>query len=157
MQSTALIRYDILATLICNVYFMLQGFKQFILRGNVVDLAIGVVIGTAFGAVVNSLVADIMTPLIAAIFQAPDFSGLFFTLNGSKFMYGQFFNALISFVIVASSIYFFVVTPLNKLTAYSKKPETPTEPTTKTCPECISEIPKDARRCKHCSVLIEQH
>jgi len=136
---------------------MLNGFKQFILRGNVVDLAVGVVIGTAFGAVVNSLVADIMTPLIAAIFKAPDFSGLFFTINESKFMYGKFLNNLISFAIVASSIYFFVVTPLNKLMIYTKKAETPAEPTTKTCPECISEIPKDARRCKHCAVLIEQH
>lgn len=133
---------------------MLQGFKQFILRGNVVDLAVGVVIGTAFGAVVNSLVADIMTPLISAIFRAPDFSGLFFTLNESKFMYGKFLNNLISFAIVASSIYFFVVTPLNKLMTYTKKAETPAEPTTKTCPECISEIPKDARRCKHCASVI---
>ncbi|MEY4602610.1 MAG: large conductance mechanosensitive channel protein [Candidatus Parcubacteria bacterium] len=134
---------------------MLNGFKQFILRGNVVDLAVGVVIGTAFGAVVNSLVADIMTPLIAAIFKAPDFSGLFFTINESKFMYGRFLNNLISFAIVASSIYFFVVTPLNKLMIYTKKAETPAEPTTKTCPECISEIPKEARRCAHCSTLIE--
>jgi large conductance mechanosensitive channel len=133
---------------------MLQGFKQFILRGNVVDLAVGVVIGTAFGAVVNSLVADIMTPLISAIFRAPDFSGLFFTLNESKFMYGKFFNALISFTIVASSIYFFVVTPLNKLTAYTKKPENPLEPTTKKCPECLSDIPKEARRCKYCASTI---
>ena len=136
---------------------MFDGFKQFILRGNVVDLAVGVVIGTAFGAVVNSLVADIMTPFIAAIFKIPDFSGLFFTINESKFMYGKFFNALISFTIVASSIYFFVVTPINKLVAYTKKPEAPTEPSTKKCPECISEIPKEARRCKHCSVLVEQH
>ena len=136
---------------------MLQGFKQFILRGNVVDLAVGVVIGTAFGAVVNSLVADIMTPLISAIFRAPDFSGLFFTLNESKFMYGKFLNNLISFTVVASSIYFFVVTPLNKLMTYTKKAETPAEPTTKTCPECISEIPKDARRCKHCAVLVDQN
>ncbi len=134
---------------------MLNGFKQFILRGNVVDLAVGVVIGTAFGAVVNSLVADIMTPLIAAIFKAPDFSGLFFTINESKFMYGRFLNNLISFAIVASSIYFFVVTPLNKLMIYTKKAETPAEPTAKTCPECISEIPKEARRCAHCSTLIE--
>ncbi len=136
---------------------MLHGFKQFILRGNVVDLAVGVVIGTAFGAVVNSLVADIMTPLIAAIFKTPDFSSLFFTINESKFMYGNFLNNLISFVIVASSIYFFVVTPLNKLTAYTKKSQVPAEPSTKKCPECLSEIPKEARRCAHCSVLIEQH
>lgn len=135
---------------------MLQGFKQFILRGNVVDLAVGVVIGSAFGAVVNSLVADIMTPLIAAIFKAPDFSTLFFTINGSKFMYGNFLNTLISFAIVAGSIYFFVVTPLNKLFAYNKKPDNPIESTTKKCPECLSDIPKNARRCAHCAVLIEQ-
>lgn len=133
---------------------MLQGFKQFILRGNVVDLAVGVVIGGAFGAVVNSLVADIMTPLIAAIFKAPDFSGLFFTLNESKFMYGKFLNALISFTIVASSIYFFVVTPLNKLNGFVKKDEKPAEPTTKECPECLSDIPKGARKCKHCASSI---
>ena len=133
---------------------MLKGFKQFILRGNVVDLAVGVVIGAAFGAVVNSLVADIMTPLIAAIFKTPDFSGLFFTLNESKFMYGNFFNNLISFVIVASSIYFFVVTPINKLSSYTKKPEAPALPNTKKCPECLSEIPKEARRCAHCTTLI---
>lgn len=136
---------------------MLEGFKQFILRGNVVDLAVGVVIGVAFGAVVNSLVTDIMTPLIAAIFKAPDFSNLFFTINGSKFMYGIFLNNLISFVIVASSIYFFVVTPLNRLTAYTKKSENLVEPTTKKCPECLSFIPKDARRCAHCAMSIEQH
>ena len=130
---------------------MLKGFKQFILRGNVVDLAVGVVIGGAFGAVVNSLVADIMTPFIGAIFKAPDFSGLFFTLNESKFMYGKFLNALISFTIVASSIYFFVVTPINRLNALTKKDEKTTEPTTKTCSECLSEIPKEARKCRHCT------
>ena len=133
---------------------MLSGFKQFILRGNVVDLAVGVVIGGAFGAVVNSLVADIMTPLIAAIFKAPDFSTLFFTINESKFMYGNFLNNLISFTIVATSIYFFVVTPLNKLLAYNKKPDNPVESTTKKCPECLSGIPKNARRCAHCATLI---
>ncbi|MHB1316261.1 MAG: large conductance mechanosensitive channel protein MscL [Minisyncoccota bacterium] len=136
---------------------MLHDFKKFILRGNVVDLAVGVVIGTAFGAVVNSLVGDIMTPLIAAIFKSPDFSNLFFTINESKFMYGKFINALISFTIVATSIYFFIVTPINKLHEYTKKSENPIEITTKKCPECLSDIPKDARRCAHCSVLIEQH
>ncbi len=136
---------------------MLHGFKQFILRGNVVDLAVGVVIGVAFGAVVNSLVTDIMTPLIAAIFKTPDFSGLFFTINKSRFMYGNFLNHIISFVTVAVSIYFFVVTPINKLTAFNKKSDNPIESNTKKCPECLSEIPKDARRCAHCSILIEQH
>lgn len=96
-------------------YYMLQGFKQFILRGNAVDLAVGVVIATAFGAVVNSLVSDILTPLISALFKAPDFSGLFFTINGSKFMYGNFLNVIISFIIVSATIYFFVVLPMNKM------------------------------------------
>lgn len=101
----------------------MNGFKQFILRGNVVDLAVGVVIGAAFGAVVTSLVSDILTPFIGAIVKAPDFSALFFEINGSKFMYGNFINALISFVIVAGTIYFFVVTPLNKIMARTKKEE----------------------------------
>jgi large conductance mechanosensitive channel len=137
---------------------MLHGFKQFILRGNVVDLAVGVVIGSAFGAVVNSLVADIMTPFIAAIFRTPDFSNLFFTINESKFMYGNFLNNLLSFIIIASTIYFFVITPLHKLMDLTKKKEQPPiEPNTKKCPECLSEIPKDARRCAQCTILIEQH
>lgn len=129
---------------------MLKGFKQFILRGNVVDLAVGVVIGAAFTSIVNSMVKDILTPFIGAIFKQPDFSGIFFTINHSKFMVGNFLNALISFLIVSATVYFFVVTPINTLIARSRK-EAPTDPTTKKCPECLSEIPIDARRCAHCT------
>lgn len=100
---------------------MLKGFRDFILRGNVIDLAVGIVIGAAFGTVVTALVKDLLTPLIAAIFTQPDFSALVFTINGSKFMYGEFINALIAFLIAAASIYFFVVLPVNKLLARIKK------------------------------------
>jgi len=132
---------------------MLKGFKQFILRGNVVDLAVGVVIGASFGSVVNSLVKDILTPFIAAIFKAPDFSGLMFTINGSQFMYGNFINAFIAFIIVAASVYFFVVTPINTLIAKTRK-EKPLDPTTKKCPECLSEIPIDAKKCAFCTSIV---
>jgi len=130
---------------------MLAGFKQFILRGNVVDLAVGVVIGAAFGGVVTALTKDLLTPLIAAIVKAPDFSALKWTLNGSTFLYGEFVNALISFLLVAAAVYFFVVTPINALIARTRKDPAPADPTTKKCPECLSEIPIDARRCSHCS------
>jgi large conductance mechanosensitive channel len=129
----------------------MEGFKNFIMRGNVVDLAVGVVIGASFGAVVDTLVKGILTPLIGALVKAPDFSGLFFTINGSKFMYGEFINAIISFVIVAGAIYFFVVKPLNMLMERMKKPEEAKEPMTKTCKECLSEIHKDAKRCANCA------
>lgn len=129
---------------------MLKGFKQFILRGNVVDLAVGVVIGAAFSGVVTALVTNILTPLISAIIKAPDFSELTFTINGSVFTYGLFLNALISFLIVAAAVYFFVVTPVNALIARSKK-EAPADPTSKKCKECLSEIPLDARRCAFCT------
>ena len=129
---------------------MLKEFKQFLLRGNVVDLAVGVVIGASFGTIVTALVSDLLTPLIAAIAKIPDFAGLSFTLNGSKFMYGHFINALISFILVASAIFFFVVKPMNMLIARSHK-EPPTDPTTKKCKECLSEMPIQARRCAHCA------
>ena len=129
---------------------MLNDFKQFLLRGNVVDLAVGVVIGAAFGSVVTALVSDLLTPLIAAIAKVPDFSGLFFTLHGSKFMYGHFVNALVSFALVASAVFFFVVKPMNMLIARSRK-EPPADPTTKKCSECMSEMPLAARRCAHCT------
>jgi len=129
---------------------MFKGFKQFILRGNVVDLAVGVVIGAAFTSIVNSLVKDLLTPFIAAIFKQPDFSGLFFTINHSKFMVGNFINAHISFLIVSATVYFLVVTPINTLISKARK-EAPTDPTTKKCPECLSEIPKDAKRCAFCT------
>ena len=133
---------------------MLKGFKDFILRGNVVDLAVGVVIGASFGTVVNGLVKDLLTPLIAAIFQAPDFSGLSFTVNSSQFLYGEFLNALIAFIIDAGSVYFFVVVPVNALTAKAKKEPPAADPTTKSCPECLSEIPIKAKRCAHCSQAV---
>ncbi len=131
----------------------MKGFKQFILRGNVVDLAVGVVIGASFSAVVTSLVTNILTPFIGAIVKTPDFSNLMFTINGSKFMYGNFINALISFVIVAAAVYFFVVTPLNALIARTNK-EKPLDSITKKCSECITEIPIQARRCPNCTSML---
>lgn len=124
----------------------MQGFKSFIMRGNVVDLAVGVVIGAAFGTVVTSLVADIITPLIGAIAKLPDFAGLSFTVNGSKFMYGSFINALIGFILVAAAIYFFVVVPMSKLIPAKAAPAT-----TKACGQCKSDIPLEATRCSHCT------
>jgi large conductance mechanosensitive channel len=132
---------------------MLKEFKQFLLRGNVVDLAVGVVVGAAFGTVVTALVAYFLTPFIAAIVQVPDFSGLFFTINGSKFMYGHFVNAIISFILVATAVFFFVVKPINMLVERSHK-EPPADPTTKKCPECLSEIPIQAKRCSHCAQVV---
>lgn len=129
---------------------LIDGFKQFILRGNVVDLAVGVVIGTAFGKVVTALVENVLTPFIGAIAKVPDFSNLIFTINGSKFMYGNFINALISFILVAAAIYFFVITPINTLVAKSKT-EKSTDPTTKKCTKCFSEIHIDATKCAFCT------
>ena len=128
----------------------MKGFKAFLLRGNVVDLAIGVVIGIAFGVVVTAFVKDLVTPLIAALFGKPDFGALTFTINNSKFLYGDFVNAVLAFLIVAAVIYFFVVVPYSALLARSRK-EPPADPTTKKCPECLSEIPIDARRCAFCT------
>ena len=133
---------------------MFKEFKQFLLRGNVVDLAVGVVVGAAFGTVVTALVSDLLTPLIAAIAKVPDFSHLAFTINGSKFMLGHFINTLISFVLVAFAIFFFVVKPMNLLVKHSRK-DVPAEPKTKKCKECLSEIPVDARRCSHCAQLAD--
>lgn len=132
----------------------MKEFKQFLLRGNVVDLAVGVVVGAAFGTVVTALVTDLLTPLIAAVAKVPDFSGLLFTINGSQFMYGHFINALISFVLVAGAVFFFVVKPMNTLIAKSKKDPAPADPTTKKCRECLSEIPLEAKRCAHCSQVV---
>jgi large conductance mechanosensitive channel len=132
---------------------MLNEFKQFLLRGNVVDLAVGVVIGAAFGTVVSALVADLLTPFISAIAKVPDFGGLSFILNGSEFKYGHFLNALISFILIASTVFFFIVKPMNLLIKRSQK-EPPTDPTTKRCSECLSEIPMAAKRCAHCSQLV---
>lgn len=128
----------------------MKGFKVFLLRGNVVDLAIAVVIGVAFTAVITALVKDLVTPLIAAIGGKPDFSSLYFTINHSRFLIGDFINALAAFVIVAAVIYFLVVLPYQRLMERSRR-ERPADPTTMKCPECLSEIPKDARRCAFCA------
>jgi len=128
----------------------MRGFKAFLLRGNVVDLAIAVVIGVAFTAVITAFVKDLVTPLIAAIGGKPDFAGLYFTVNNSKFLYGDFLNVIIAFLIIAAVIYFLVVLPYQASTERSRK-EPPADPTTKKCTECLSEIPKDARRCAFCT------
>lgn len=133
---------------------MLKEFKQFLLRGNVVDLAVGIVIGAAFGMVVNALVKDILTPLVGAIVKVPDFSGLVFTVRDSQFMYGDFLNALIAFVLMAAAVFFFVVKPMNTLIERSRR-EPPADPTTKKCNECLSEIPIQAKRCSHCAQVVE--
>ena len=128
----------------------MRGFRAFLLRGNVVDLAIAVVIGVAFTAVVSAFVKDLVTPLIAAIGGKPDFAGLYFTINNSKFLYGDFINAIVAFLIIAAVVYFLVVVPYGGLVARSRK-EPPADPTTKKCPECLSEIPIGARRCAFCT------
>src|ERR1700691_4225845 len=130
---------------------MLSGFKQFILRGNVVDMAVGVVIGAAFAGVVKALTEDLLTPFIAAIVGKPDFSTIHFTIHGSLFKVGDFINAAVSFLLIAAAVYFFVVTPVNALVTRMRKAPAPADPTTKKCPECLSEIPIDARRCAHCA------
>jgi large conductance mechanosensitive channel len=128
---------------------MLKEFKAFLLRGNVVDLAVAVVIGAAFKTVIDSLVADIITPIIAAIGGQPDFSALHFTINESRFNYGNFINAVIAFVIVAAAIFFIVVKPMNALLARRQK--TTEEPTTRPCPQCLAEVPIAATRCQFCT------
>jgi large conductance mechanosensitive channel len=133
---------------------MIKEFRQFLLRGNVVDLAVGVVIGAAFGAVVTSMVEDLITPIIAAIIGKPDFSDLTFTINGSVFRYGSFLNALISFVTIATAVFWFVVVPVNRLMARFRT-EPPIDETTRKCPECMSEIPKEAHRCAFCTTELQ--
>jgi large conductance mechanosensitive channel len=129
---------------------MLKDFRQFILRGNLVDLAVAVVVGAAFGALVTAFVASFVTPLIAAIGGKPDFSSLAFTINGSRFTYGSFVNALLSFVIIAAVVFFLVVRPVNALMArYSTEPDV--EHPKRDCPACLSQIPIDARRCAFCT------
>lgn len=131
---------------------MIKEFKDFLMRGNIVDLAVAVVIGGAFGLLVQSLVADLLTPLLAAIFGKPDFSNLQFTINGSAFKYGNFVNALIAFVSVAGAIFFFVVKPVNAL---EERRKAGLDPETKECPECLSEIPFAAKRCAHCASEVD--
>ena len=134
----------------------MKGFKTFLLQGNVVQLATAVVIGVAFGVVITAFVKDLVTPLVAAIGGQPDFSSLSFTINNSKFLYGDFLNALIAFLVIAAVIYFFVIIPYTAWMARSKK-EAPADPTTKRCPECLSEIPIDARRCAFCGEIVSAH
>lgn len=132
----------------------MQGFKQFLLRGNVVDIAVGIVIGAAFGTVVTSFVKDLLTPLIAAIVHAPDFSAIAFELNGSRFLIGDFVNAVVSFLIITAAVYFAVVLPINALVARMRR-QRPADPTTKKCPECISEIPIQAKKCAFCTSMLQ--
>jgi large conductance mechanosensitive channel len=129
----------------------MKGFKQFILRGNVLDLAVAVVMGAAFGAVVTALVKDLVTPLIAAIVGAPDFSAIVVTVNGSKLLVGDFMNAVIAFFLMAVAVYFFIVLPVNSITARMNRGEAPPDPTTRKCPECLSEVAIAARRCAFCT------
>ena len=129
---------------------ILNEFKAFLFRGNLIDMAVGIVIGLAFAALVTAFVADLITPIIAAIFGSHDFSQLTFTINGSTFKYGDFINALITFASVAAAIFFFVVKPVNSLTARYRT-EPPPDPTIKKCPECLSDIPSAARRCMYCT------
>ncbi len=130
---------------------ILVEFKAFLLRGNLIDIAVGIVIGLAFAALVTAFVADLVTPIIAAIFGSHDFSALSFTINGSHFLYGDFFNAVITFVSIAAAIFFFVVKPVNVLTARRK---TDPPPDVRACPECLSEIPKAATRCAFCTAVV---
>ena len=134
---------------------MLKEFREFILRGNLVDLAVAVVIGTAFGALVAAFVKNLVTPLIAAIGGQPDFSGLSFKLNGSEFLYGAFINALLTFVIIAAVVFFFVVKPVNALMARNKV-DTATDAPTRGCPECLSDIPVAATRCAFCTSQVPE-
>jgi large conductance mechanosensitive channel len=130
---------------------MFKGFREFILRGNVIDLAVAVIIGAAFGAVVTALVKDLLTPLIAAVAGKPDFSGIVVTVNGSKLLVGDFLNALLSFLLIAAAVYFFFVTPINALMARIRRGEVAADPTTRKCAECLSEVPIAARRCAFCT------
>jgi large conductance mechanosensitive channel len=131
---------------------MLDGFKKFILRGNVVDMAVGVVIGAAFATVVGAFTKDLLTPLITAVAgKGEQFANLSFNIRGSVFNVGDFINATVTFLLTAAAVYFFVVTPVNALVARMNRGEKPPDPTTKKCPECLSEIPIDARRCAHCT------
>jgi large conductance mechanosensitive channel len=131
---------------------VLKGFKEFISRGNVIDLAVAVVMGAAFGAVVTALVADFITPVIAAIGGKPDFGDLSFTINGSEFAYGHFLNAVISFLIVAAAVYFFVVLPLERMLAQPDAESGASD--VRACPECLSMIPAEARRCMYCTAVV---
>lgn len=128
----------------------MKDFKEFLLRGNLVDMAVGIVIGLAFGAVITALVTDLITPLIAAIGGKPNFSTLTFTINNSHFFYGSFINALLTFLIIAAVVFFFVVKPVNALMA-RRRTEPAIDAEVRQCPECLSDIPVAARRCAFCT------
>ena len=130
---------------------MFKGFRQFVFRGNVLDLAVAVLVGGAFGAVVTALVKDLVTPLIAALFGKPDFSAIAFTINQSTFLVGDFVNAVVSFLLIASAIYFLIIVPVNAMTERLSRGQAPPNPTRKSCPECLSEVPIAARRCAFCT------
>ena len=132
----------------------MKGFKQFILRGNVLDLAVAVVMGAAFGTVVSSLVKDLLTPIIAAVVGSPDFSRIALDINGSKLLIGEFLNAVIAFLMLSAVVYFFVVLPVNSLMARLSRGEAPPDPTTKKCHECLSDVAIAARRCAFCTSTI---
>ena len=129
----------------------MKGFKQFILRGNVLDLAVAVVMGAAFTAVVTALVKDLLTPIVGALIGQPDFSALTVDVNGSKLLIGDLMNAIIAFLMLAVVVYFFVVLPVNSLMARLNRGEAPPDPTTKKCPECLSDVAIAARRCAFCT------
>jgi large conductance mechanosensitive channel len=131
---------------------MFKDFRAFVLRGNVVDLAVGVVIGAAFGAIVAALVADFLTPLITAIVGKPTFADQYFEINTSKFMYGDFINKLLSFLLIAAAVFFLVIKPMNYLMTRARR-EPPAEPDTTKCPKCLSVIPAGARRCAYCTAV----
>lgn len=133
---------------------LLKDFKKFVLRGSVVDLAVAVVVGAAFGAIVTALVADFITPLIAAMYKSSNFANAYFTFNGSQFKYGNFVNAVITFLIIAGVVFFLVVQPINKLKARAARHQTPQEPSDRSCPECLSNIPKAASRCAFCTTKV---
>jgi large conductance mechanosensitive channel len=133
---------------------MLSGFRAFLARGNVIDLAVAVVIGAAFGAVVTALVKDLITPLLAALFGKPEFGTLAFSINHSRFAYGDFLNAVVSFVLVAAAIYFVIVAPMEHLAARRRAREPLAPPTTRPCPECLEEIPLAATRCRACTTQV---
>jgi large conductance mechanosensitive channel len=130
---------------------MLSGFRQFVMRGNVLDLAVAVVMGGAFGAVVTAMVKDLLTPLIAAVVGRPNFSAISLRINNSEVLIGDFLNELVSFVLIAAALYFFVVAPFNAVIARRRRGEAPADPTTKKCSECLSEVPIAARRCAFCT------
>jgi large conductance mechanosensitive channel len=129
----------------------MQGFKKFLLRGNLVDLAVAVVVGAAFSAVVSALVRDLITPLVTAIAGKPDFSGLYFTVHHSKFSYGDFIDAALAFLIVATVVYFLVMAPVTRLVSFAQRHKEATE---RECPECLSDVPVAARRCRYCTAAL---